>query len=147
MKKFQSINGFSLVEMAIGLAVMTILILAITMSSGIRDNARSQSAANSIQTLRSAAENYLASGKVNFAGMTVDRLKAVNLLPGNFNAGNSNPWGGDYILQANAGNNTQFDVGVTGLTKIDADKLSSYFNNTASAVVFDEGKNTWTATF
>ena len=146
-RRFNSNKGFSLVELAIGLAVVTILILAISMSAGIRDNARVQSAANSVQTLRAAAENYLVSGKINYAGMTVDGLKTEKLLPDGFNASQSNPWGGNFDVAANASDNTHFDIVLGGLAKNDADKLTSYFNNSASGSMFDGSKNIWTVTF
>ena len=140
-------QGFSLVELAIGLAVITILILAISMSSGIRDNARVQSAANSVHTLHSAAENYLVTGKMNYTGMTIDVLKTAKLLPDNFTGAKTNPWGGDFTVAANTVNSTRFDISLGGLSQADADKLTVYFNNSANAAVYDAGKNTWTVTF
>lgn len=139
-------SGFSLIELAIGLAVVTILILSVSASAGIRDNARVQSAAKSVETLRLAAENYLVTGKVNYAGLTFESLKTAKLLPGNFNPSQANPWGGDYVLAAN-GDSTRFDIGISGLNKTDADKLSSYFASSASVINFNEGAGTWTATF
>ncbi len=140
-------RAFSLVELAIGLAVITILILAVSVSAGIRDNARVQSAANSVQTLRSAAENYLAGGKLDYSGMTVDVLKTFKFLPNNFINIETNPWGGDFVIVPNASDNTHFDIMVSGLAKLDADKLTTYFNNSATAVAFDESKKEWTVTF
>ena len=145
-RHFNSQKGFSLVELAIGLAVVAILILAISMSSGIRDNARAQSAANSVQTLRCAAENYLATGKLNYAGLTIDALKTARLLPGSFTATGTNPWGGDFTIAANT-DNTRFDISLGNLPKADADKLTAYFNNSASAAVYDESKSAWIVTF
>jgi Tfp pilus assembly protein FimT len=140
-------EGFSLVELAIGLAVVTVLILAISTSSGIRDNARVQSAATSIQTLRSAAENYLVIGKVDYSGMSVDVLKTAKLLPDNFSGIKANPWGGDFAVGPNASSSTRFDITISGLAQIDADKLTAYFNNSSSAIVFNKDINTWTVTF
>lgn len=140
-------RGFSLVELAIGLAVVTVLILAVSMSAGIRDNARVQSAANSVQTLRSAAENYLAVGKLNYTGISIDALKASKLLPDNFVGTQTDPWGGDFSVAANASSSARFDISLSGLAKADADKLTSYFNNSASAIAFDQSKSTWTVTF
>lgn len=148
--RINSINskkGFSLVELAIGLAVLTVLILSISVSAGLRDNARVQSAANSVQTLRSAAESYLALGKVNFTGMTVDSLKTSKLLPNGFVAAKSNPWGGDFAVTTNASDNSRFDITLSSLAKTEAEKLSNYFNNSATKVAYDETNTTWTVTF
>ena|SRR3989338_5211446 len=146
MNKKMNKNGFSLVELAIGLAVVTILILAVSMSSGIQDNARVQSAANSVQSLRSAAENYLVSGKVSYTGISLDALKASKFLPDNFNATGTNPWGGDFILATN-NDATRYDISLSGLKQQDADKLTAYFSGNASRTVFDASAGTWTVTF
>ena len=140
-------RGFSLVELAIGLAVLTVLVLAISVSGGLRDNARVQSAATSIQTLRSAAESYLALGKVNFTGMNVDALKASRLLPDGFVSVKTNPWGGNFDVVSNAADNTRYDISLSSLVKTEADKLTNYFNSSASKVAYDEANATWIATF
>ena len=106
-----------------------------------------QSAANSVQTLRSAAESYLALGKVNFTGMTVDSLKTSKLLPNGFVAAKSNPWGGDFAVTTNASDNSRFDITLSSLAKTEAEKLSNYFNNSATKVAYDETNTTWTVTF
>lgn len=147
MKTKSANTGFSLVELAIGLAVVTILILAVTASAGIRDSARVQSAASSIQSLRSAAENYLSTGKLNYKDLTVKALQDAKLLPQNFKGVGTNPWGGDFILGPNPSDQTHFDIGLTGVELSNADKLTSFFNNTASAVTVDAHSSTWTATF
>lgn len=140
-------QGFSLVELAIGLAVITILILAISVSAGIRDNARVQSAANSIQSLRAAAENYLSNGNLNYSGMSIDVLKDANLLPASFNAANANPWGGGFSIIPNASDATRFDIVLTSLNQPQADKLTNYFNNSAAAASYDSASTSWSVTF
>ena len=139
-------KGFSLVELAIGLAVVAVLILAVSVSSGIKDNARVQSAADSVRTLRSAAENYLVAGKMNYVGLSVDTLKISKYLPDNFSPTGTNPWGGNFALAPNS-DPTRFDLSLSGLKQQDADKLSAYFASSSSQTVFDESAGTWTATF
>ncbi len=146
-RSIASQEGFSLVELAIGLAVLTVLILSISVSSGLRDNARVQSAANSVQTLRTAAESYLASGNINYAGMSVDVLKTAKVLPDGFVASKTNPWGGDYNVVANTADKTRFDISLSSLAKTEADKLTNYFNNSATKVAYDDTSSTWTVTF
>lgn len=149
MNKKNDKKGFSLVELAIGLAVITILILAISASAGIRDNARVQAAANSIETLRSAAENYIVStGEMDYSSLTVAALQANNLLSANFDATKSNPWGGSFSVAPNAANSTHFDIALGGLNQAAGDKLISYFKNHAySTPTYDPKKTTWIATF
>ena len=145
MKKMDK-RGFSLVELAIGLAVVTILILAVSVSSGIQDNARVQAAANSVRALRSATENYLVSGRMNYTGVSVDVLKASKFLPDNFSMTGTNPWGGNFVLGPNS-DATRFDISLLGVKQQDADRLSAYFASSSSKTAFDASSGTWTATF
>lgn len=140
-------KGFSLVELAIGLAVITVLVLAISMSSGLRNNARIQSATQSIQTLRSAAESYLTIGHLNYAGLSIDNLKKGNLLPSNFDATKANPWGGSYTVGANGSNNTQFNIVLSTVNKDDSAKLLAYFSNSATNASYEEEKGSFVVTF
>lgn len=149
MNKHNNKKGFSLVELAIGLAVITILILAISASAGIRDSARVQAAANSIETLRSAVENYIVTtGSMDYSGLSVSALQTNNLLPKNFSATNSNPWGGSFSVVPNTTDSTHFDVALGGVNQGAATKLIAYFQNQASSTpTYDAKSSTWTATF
>ncbi len=139
-------KGFSLVELAIGLAVITVLILAISVSAGIRDNARVQSAADSVHALRSAAENYVSSEHLNYANITITALHKDNLLPARFNPSKSNPWGGNFSIGPSA-DNTHFDIALTGLNQAQNDKLKTYFNNSASNWSYDSTTTACTVAF
>ena len=141
------LRGKQQIALAIGLAVITVLILSISLSSGLRNNARVQSAAQSIQALRSAAESYVSAGHLNYNGLSIATLKANNLLPANFDNSSANPWGGAYLVAANANNNTMFDIALTAVPKEDSPKLAAYFQNNASAVNFDESKGEMVVTF
>lgn len=147
MRRLNQEKGFSLVELAIGLAIITVLILAVSLSSGLRNNARVQSAAQSIQALRSAAESYLTTGKLNYEGLNMANLKAGNLLPANFDALASNPWGGGFDIAANTVDNTQFDITLSAVPKKESEKLLAYFQNNASASSYDQSKGSVIVTF
>jgi prepilin-type N-terminal cleavage/methylation domain-containing protein len=148
MKQINKMNkGFSLVELAIGLAILTVLILSISLSSGVKENARVQSASQSVRALRSAAESYLSAGNVNYSGVTLTVLKTNNLLPASLSGTGTNPWGGNYTVGPNATLNTQADIALTAVPSTEATKLTSYFNNSANASVYDATTKTWTATF
>ncbi len=148
MSRTVSNKGFSLVELAIGLAVITVLILSISLSSGIRDNAKVQAASQSVSALRLAAENYLAAGNMNYAGMTIATLKTSNLLPTSFTGTTANPWGGNFTITPNAASsNTKVDIAMTAVPSADSTKLTNYFTNSTSATAYDATSKTWTATF
>ena len=139
-------RGFSLVELAIGLAVVTILILGVSVSAGIRDNARLQSAATSVKSIRCAAENYLTNGNLDYSNLTVAELKKVNLLPGNFDPTKSNPWGGSFTVGPNTADKTRFDIALGSLNQSQADKLTAYFQNSGDSS-YDPTNTIWTVTF
>ena len=140
-------KGFSLVELAIGMAVIAILILAIVASAGIRDNARIQAAANSVQTLRSAAENFLSSGNLNYANLNIAALQTSNLLPTAFNPNTSNPFGGSFAIGPDPADNTHFQISLGSLSQTYANTLTGFFNNSASSSSYNASQKIWTVTF
>lgn len=141
------LRGKQQVALSIGLAVITVLILAISLSSGLRDSARVQSAAQSIQALRSAAEGYLSSGRLNYTGLSIASLKTAGLLPAGFDATTSNPWSGSYTIAANAANTTKFNISLSKVAKEDSTKLLTYFRNNATAIAYEEDKGNLIVTF
>ncbi len=139
-------RGFSLVELAIGIAVIAILILAIIASAGMRETARIHSAANTIQTMRSAAENYLASGNLDYTGISISALQAANLLPTSLG---SNPFGGTYnVSPASSSDTTHFKIDLGSLNAVQASKLIAIFKNNANSTpTYDSSTSTWTVVF
>jgi hypothetical protein len=112
-----------------------------------RDNARIQSATTSIRTLRTATENYLSNGNLNYTGISVTTLQTANLLPTNFTPTGSNPWGGNFTVGPNAADSTHVDISLTSLSQAQATKLTNYFSNNATSIVYDGAKSAWTVTF
>jgi prepilin-type N-terminal cleavage/methylation domain-containing protein len=140
-------NGFSLVELAIAIAVITILILAIAASAGMRDNARIQSASNSVQTLRSAAENYLSGGQLDYTGMDIEALKTAQLLPTAFSGTSSNSFGGNFSIGPDASDATHFQIALSALNQSQANKLTSIFQNNATSSSYDATNKIWAVIF
>lgn len=140
-------KGFTLVELAIGLAVIAVLILSIAVGSGVLDSARVQSAGESVRTLRAAAENYIASGNLTYTGISIDNLKTSKFLPSGFSATGSNPWNGDFQVAVNASDSTQVDISLTTISQQTADRLDSLFANTASSTSYNTDSQIWTVTF
>lgn len=138
-------KGFSLVELAIGIAVVAILILAVVASAGMRETARIHSAANTVETLRSAAENFLASGHLDYTGISISALQSANLLPTSLG---NNPFGGVYNVNPVSSDPTHFQIDLTALNQVQANKLIAIFQNNASSTpTYDTSSSTWTAIF
>jgi prepilin-type N-terminal cleavage/methylation domain-containing protein len=137
-------KGFTLIELVLVISIVALLIMAVGLTSGIRENAKVHSAAESIKSLRAAAESYIAAGAMTYTGITIDGLKTANFLPDRFTAAGSNPWGGDYALAANSDAN-KVDISLSAVSAQAAARLSALFANSAQSTSYSS--DTWTATF
>ena len=137
-------SGFTLIELVLVISIIAILIMAVGLTSGIRDNAKVNSAAQSIRTLRTAAENYIAAGNMTYTGITIAGLQTSGYLPAGFTATGSNPWGGNYLIAVNS-DPGKVDISLTAVTSTAATRLSTLFANSAAATAYSS--TTWTATF
>ncbi|MDD5617942.1 MAG: type II secretion system protein [Candidatus Omnitrophica bacterium] len=137
-------NSFTLIELVLVISIVALLIMAVGLTSGIRENAKVHSAAESIKSLRAAAESYIASGSMTYTGITIDGLKTAGFLPNRFTAAGSNPWGGDYAIAANSDAN-KVDISLSAVNAAAAGRLSALFTNSAAATAYLS--DTWTATF
>ena len=137
-------KGFTLIELVLVISIVALLLMAIGLTSGVKENARVHAAAESVKSLRTAAESYIASGNMTYTGITMAGLQTAGYLPAGFNATSSNPWGGDYSIVADSDPN-KVDISLTGVNTTAAARLSSLFTNSASSTNY--ASNTWTATF
>jgi prepilin-type N-terminal cleavage/methylation domain-containing protein len=62
-------KGFTLIELVLVISIIALLIMAVGLASGVRENAKIHSAAESVKSLRTAAESYIASGKITYEGL------------------------------------------------------------------------------
>ena len=149
MKSNRSRNraAFSLLELSLALAVIVILLLALAQGGGIRNQARVMTAAESIRTLRTAAEGFISGGNLTYTGVSLTELKNKNLLPGGFSGTGSNPWGGNYNIAVNAGDATKVDITVTAVPDDAGAQLNTLFKNSAGSTSYDAGTDIWTGTF
>ena len=137
-------GGFTLIELVLVVSIVALLLMAVGLTSGVRENAKVHSAAESVKSLRTAAESYIAAGSMTYSGITVDGLKTSGFLPGSFNAASSNSWGGNYEIAANSDAN-KVDISLTSVSAAAAARLSALFANSAAATSYSSNK--WTATF
>ena len=137
-------NGFTLIELVLVISIVALLIMAIGLTSGVRENAKVHSAAESVKALRTAAESYIAAGNMTYTGITITGLQTLGYLPVSFTAAGSNPWGGNYAIAPNADAN-KVDISLTGVSVVAATRLTALFTNSAQATNY--ASNTWTITF
>ncbi len=137
-------SGFTLIELVLVISIIALLIMAIGLTSGIRENAKVHSAAESVKALRTAAESYIAAGSMTYTGITVAGLQTSGFLPAAFSATGSNPWGGNYVIAPNTDAN-KVDISLTAVSASAAARLSALFANSAAATSY--ASDTWTITF
>lgn len=137
-------NGFTLIELVLVISIVALLLMAIGLTSGVKENARVHAAAESVKTLRTAAESYIAAGNMTYAGISITGLQTAGYLPANFNATGSNPWGGNYSIAVDSDPN-KVDISLTGVSTTAGARLSALFANSASATSYSS--NTWIVTF
>jgi len=137
-------RGFTLIELVMVISIAAILIMAVGLTSGVRDNAKVHSASESVKALRTAAESYIAAGNMTYTGITISGLQTLGYLPAGFSAAGSNPWGGNYAIAPNTDAN-KVDISLTDVSSSAAARLSALFANSAAATNYTS--NTWTITF
>lgn len=137
-------KGFTLIELVLVISIVALLIMAVGLTGGVRENAKVHSAAESVRSLRTAAESYIAAGNMTYTGISIDGLKTSGYLPAGFSATGSNPWGGNYAVATNT-DTGKVDITLTSVTSASATRLSTLFANSAAATSY--ASETWTATF
>jgi len=144
VREMRKRRGFSLIELVLVISIIALLIMAVGLTSGVRENAKVHSAAQSVQTLRTAAESYIAAGNMTYTGITILGLQTLGYLPSSFSATGSNPWGGNYTIAPNTDAN-KVDISLTSVSSSAATRLSTLFANSAAATSY--ASTTWTITF
>lgn len=137
-------SGFTLIELVLVISIVALLIMAVGLTSGVRENAKVQSASESVKALRTAAESYIAAGNMTYTGITISGLQTLGYLPVGFSATGSNPWGGNYAIAPNTDAN-KVDISLTGVSSSAAARLTALFANSAAATSY--ASNTWIITF
>jgi len=137
-------GGFTLIELVLVISIVAVMIMAVGLTSGVRENAKVHSASESVKSLRTAAESYIASGNMTYSGITISGLQSLGYLPASFNATGSNPWGGNYAVAPNT-DTGKVDISLTGVGNSAASRLSALFANSAATTSYSS--STWTVTF
>jgi len=137
-------KGFTLIELVLVISIVALLLMAIGLTSGVKENARVHAAAESVKSLRTAAESYIAAGNMTYTGVSIAGLQTAGYLPANFSATGSNPWGGNYSIAVDSDPN-KVVMSLAGVSSTAGSRLSALFVNSASATNYSS--NTWTVTF
>lgn len=131
--------GLALTDVAIAIGVLAVLLAAVTSALGAIENGRVNSAERSIETLKGAAINWLSNGRYSYAGVSFDAFRTDNLLPPNFVEAGSNPWGGDYTIQASGSGNNQVTISLTNVPDGGGNALARKFAPRARTASYSNG--------
>lgn len=140
-------KGFSLVELAIALGLIGILVSVVTAGGGMLAKTRIHRETAAVDGLRIAAQNYLTSRNLTYNGVSIAALKSNGLLPSNFDPARANSFGGDYVVAANADDNTKVDISVLNVPLEAGTGLTNNFKSRADTLAYDGSAKEWKATF
>ena len=140
-------KGFSLIELAISVGLITVLVGVVAAGGGMMNKCRLQREAEAVNNLRLAAQNYIASPSLTYTGVSVAALKTAGFLPNNFDPVQANSFGGDYSIAANTTDNTKVDIALTNIPSSVGTELASMFLAKADDITYDAASKLWKATF
>ena len=144
-RRTHSRRGFALTDVAIAIGVLAVLLAAVTSALGAIENGRVNSAERSVETLKGSAINWLSNGRYSYAGISFDGLRTDNLLPPSFVEAGSNPWGGNFTIQASGSGNNQFTITLTNIPDGGGNALARKFSPRARSASYSNG--TFSVTF
>ena len=140
-------KGFTLLEMMIVLAIISVLLAAILPAMSARNTAKISSAAQTIRSLHEASSAWLAHGHTTYTGISIAVLQTAGLLPTGFTAASDNPWGGAYSVSANTDAN-KLDITVGSVPSGAGSALVNIFRpNAASTPTYNGDTKVFTVTF
>ena len=143
----RSNKGFSLIEIAIGILIISMLVGSITAVAGMITKAKVQHETDTVNALVSAAHNYLNVSQTTYSGVTLAVLQSDNYLSSALNITSGNSWGGSYTVAPNATVNTSVDITLGNIPDAaTATLLTTNFQSLATCV-YNTSALTWTATF
>jgi prepilin-type N-terminal cleavage/methylation domain-containing protein len=140
-------RGFSLIELAIAVGLITVLIGVVAAGGGMMNKCRLQRETEAVNNLRLASQNYIAAPSLTYAGISITALKAAGLLPNSFDPLKANSFGGDYAVVANSADNTKVDIALANIPSGVSAELTAMFAAKAEAITYDAGSRSWKATF
>jgi hypothetical protein len=146
-KWLRSRPGLALADVAIAIAVLAVLLAAVTAALGAIENGRVNSAERSVETLREAAIHYLSNGRNSYANISFWYLQNENLLPPGFTSWASNPWGGNYTIDATGSGSQQVTITLTSVPAGAGDVLTRKFSPRAASASYSEADGIFSVTF
>ena len=108
-------SGFSMIELAVGLLVLTVMTGIVLGGSSLVTKAQAQKESDNIVNLQTAAKAGLTATSLSYTGVTITTLKTGGQLPSSYNPTGTNAWGGNYTLAVNGTDAGKIDIGLTAV--------------------------------
>ena len=138
-KRTHSRPGLALADVAIAIAVLAVLLAAVTSALGAIENGRVNAAERSVETLKGAAINWLSNGRYNYAGISFNELRTENLLPPGFTETGSNPWGGNYTIANSGSSSNEVTIKLWSVPASGGNALARKFTPRARSASYVDG--------
>ena len=144
MKKINNRQGFTIIEMIIALAIISvILLIVVPVGQTATDNSRLANAIASVKAIQTAAVEWANDNGGQYTGITFAKL-AAGYLPAQFTATSANPWNGDYTVNVDAASSTMLDIALTNVPAVPAGKLTTALTKiSAVAPTYTASSQTW----
>ncbi len=139
--------GFSLIELAIAVVLLGILVGAVVVGGGMTTKMKVQHESDTVNTLVTAARNYLSASQTTYTGVGIAGLQTSNYLPSTFNATTGNSWGAGYTVAVNGTDATKVDIMVASVPDAAAATLLSDNFSSMATTAYNATSKAWTATF
>ena len=144
-------KGFSLIELAIAVTLLSILVGAVVVGGGMTTKMKISHESDTVNTLLTAAKNYLNASQTTYTGVSVAVLQGTGgttpvYLPTTFNAATGNSWGGAYTVAADA-TPTNVDISVVGVPDAQTAALLTANFSSQATCSYTAASKTWTAIF
>ena len=128
-------RALSLTEVALALAVVAVMVGAVTTSAAnrMRDGQLAR-AIQEVDVLAKAAQQFpVATGQVDYTGLSLAQLVAAGLAPSALANATANPWGAGYGIAPAVSATTRFSIALDGLPAWAATALQTAFARRASS--------------
>lgn len=140
-------KGFSLMELAIAVGLISILVGVVAAGGGMMNRCRVARETEAVDSLRLASQNYLTPPNLTYSGINITALKTAGLLPNSFDATGSNGFGGDYTVAVNVADSTKVEIALANIPAAAAADLTNAFKAKADTTTYDATSKLWKAVF
>jgi len=149
-KKINNKKGFTIIEMVIAMAIITLILLVVVpLGQTAIDNSRIANAIASVKAIQTAAVEWANDNGgvytgITFGGLTGATAGSPVYLPAQFSATSTNSWNGNYVVSVDPSSAEMLDISLTAVPATPAAKLITALTKiSAVAPTYTAASETW----